>query len=128
MSKMQLVSRKVKLKKKPIEVLKMEFWDGSVYYARPNIPGAEERIRILISNKRTKFQSLPPIRQLMIKNDHSKKVGGLAEFTKEEMDEAQYNKIELFVDIKESTNGQKPDDKKPTSKNVQDQSAQTHPE
>jgi hypothetical protein len=119
--------RKTKLPKKKIKVVLVECWDGSKFLCRPNIPGAKERLDRILAIKKVHFKELSLAHQQLKISECNKRMGGLVRLTIKEMDKAQYEKIELWKEIKDGPDEKQPGGKPTAAKeNVQDKNKEAH--
>ncbi len=76
-----------------IEVIQIEFWDGTKYIARTDKADCHEQLRKITLEKRAQFEALSLEVQKDITKTSLKAIGGLSRRTPKTIDEDLYNSI-----------------------------------
>ena len=77
-----------------IDALKIEFWDGSVFFCRDKVGNTKERVRCIIDDRMVKFHNIEDdARRLEIEEETRTTLGGLYRVTKLRMQRDEYERI-----------------------------------
>ncbi len=78
-----------------IEVIQIEFWDGTKYIARTDRGDCHEKLYKLALEKRMIFEALSPKERIAVTNNSLKTLGGLSKRTLKTIEEELYDEIKL---------------------------------